>query len=84
MEHFDYLTVGRQAAIPEAALHELCDRVRSEFPHDELLYELHVLRACIAIRDGLSRLEDILASLPASPPGIPAAASHPEWRAGRS
>jgi hypothetical protein len=77
MEHFDYLTVARQAAIPEASLHELCERIRSEFPHDDLLYELHVLRACIAIRDGLSRIEDVLASLPASSHVGPGATSHP-------
>jgi hypothetical protein len=34
--------------------------VRIEFPTDDMLYELHVLRACMAIRDGYVSLEDAL------------------------
>lgn len=35
--------------------------MRREFPADEMMCELHVLRACMAIRDGLASLEDVLA-----------------------
>jgi len=34
--------------------------VRAEFPTDDMLYELHVLRACMAIRDGYVSLENAL------------------------
>jgi hypothetical protein len=34
--------------------------VRKEFPTDGMLYELHLLRACMAIRDGYVTLENAL------------------------
>ncbi|MBM3497916.1 MAG: hypothetical protein FJX74_04515 [Armatimonadetes bacterium] len=46
------ITPGQLAAIERA--------VRQEFPHDDMLYELHVLRACRAIRSGTCTVEQIL------------------------
>ena len=60
MRYFDYESVARAAGIPDGKLDELCRRVREEFPTDDMLYELHVLRACMAIRDGPITLEDAL------------------------
>ncbi|MBI5410534.1 MAG: hypothetical protein HZA21_00925 [Nitrospirae bacterium] len=60
MRHFDYETVAREAGIPDDKLKELCRLIRLEFPTDEMMCELHLLRACLAIRDGLVRLEDAL------------------------
>jgi hypothetical protein len=59
MHFFDYEKVAREAGIPSDALAELCRVMRAEFPRDEMMYELHVLRACLAIEDGIVRLEDV-------------------------
>ncbi len=60
MHFFDYERVGREAGIAPDMLAELCRLMRAEFPRDEMMYELHVLRACLAIKDGMVRLEDVL------------------------
>ena len=38
--------------------------IRKDFPADDMMYELHVLRACMAVRDGYAKIEDILPSTP--------------------
>ena len=38
----------------------LCKSIRREFPIDDMMYELHVLRACMAIKDGYIKLEDAI------------------------
>ena len=60
MRYFDYDPIARAAHIPPDKLQQLCALVREEFPRDEMMYELHVLRACAAIRDGRVPLEDVL------------------------
>lgn len=58
MSFFDFAQIAREAGIPQQRLQELCDAIRREFPGDDMMYELHVLRACMAIRDGRVPLED--------------------------
>lgn len=60
MRYFDYETVAREAQIPADKLARLLLLIRQEFPKDDLMYELHVLRACMAIRDGYLDLEEVL------------------------
>jgi ribosomal protein L22 len=60
MEYFDYRSVAEEARIPPDKLEAIAKMVRGEFPTDDMLYELHVLRACMAIRDGYVSLEDAL------------------------
>jgi len=60
MHYFDYEKMAREAGMPSEKLAELCRLMRREFPRDEMMYELHILRACMAIRDGHVRLEDAL------------------------
>jgi len=60
MRYFDYDNAAREAGIPPDKLVELCRSIRQDFPKDDMMYELHVLRACMAIRDGHVRLEDAL------------------------
>lgn len=60
MYYFDFEKVARQAGISAAQLKQLCEAMHREFPSDEMLRELHVLRACMAVRDGLISLEDAL------------------------
>ena len=62
MRYFDYETVAQDAGIAADALQELRRLIRKEFPHDEMMYELHLLRACRAIREGRLTLEDALQS----------------------
>lgn len=62
MKYFDFETCARKIGLSEQSLQELCKLVRREYPSDDMMYELHVLRACQAIRDGLVSLEEILAS----------------------
>lgn len=60
MKPFDYEKAAGEAEIPREKLEELCRTVRSEFPKDDMMYELHVLRACMAVRDGHVTLEQVL------------------------
>jgi hypothetical protein len=61
MEYFDYETMARDAGLNPEQLGLLANTVRGEFPSDLMLFELHMLRACRAIRDGSVKLEQILA-----------------------
>ena len=65
MEYFDYQTVATEAGIPADKLAELVRCIQAEFPHDPMMCELHILRACLAIRDGRITLTEALADLPA-------------------
>ncbi|MGD0694182.1 MAG: hypothetical protein ABSB82_04955 [Terriglobia bacterium] len=60
MHYFDYQSAAREAQIPQEKLDELSRMVRQEFPSDEMMYELHLLRACRAIRDGVLTVDDAL------------------------
>lgn len=60
MKYFDYETVAREAKIPSEKMKRLVQMMQEEFPNDSLMCELHVLRACMAIRDGQINIEDAL------------------------
>ena len=62
MEYFDYETVAKEAGIPPGKLNELRKIVRQEFPQDEMMYELHLLRACMAIQQGYLTIDEALRS----------------------
>ena len=34
--------------------------MRREFPRDDMMHELHALRACMAVRDGLVAVDELL------------------------
>ena len=42
---FDYLTFGKELNIPKEIIQEFEKEARDEFPFDDMLMELHVLRA---------------------------------------
>lgn len=65
MNYFDHVSVAHEAGLKSEELDALSTRVRTEFPADEMMYELHLLRACMAIRDGLITLEEALRIEPA-------------------
>jgi hypothetical protein len=60
MKYFDYETVAREAKIPPEKMKRLVHLMREEFPNDPLMRELHILRACMAIRDGHITLGEAL------------------------
>ncbi|MFH1741619.1 MAG: hypothetical protein ABIH23_21645 [bacterium] len=60
MRYFEYEKVAYEAGIPDDKLEKLCPLVRQEFPKDQMMYELHVLRACMAIKSGSVSLEQVL------------------------
>lgn len=60
MRYFDYEKVAREAKIPAEKMTALSRLVREEFPRDDMMYELHLLRVCMAIRDGHVSLEEAL------------------------
>ena len=57
---FDYQTAAARAGIPGSKLARLVALMRAEFPDDETMAELHVLRAILAVEQGAARLEEIL------------------------
>jgi len=57
---FDYTRLAAEAGIPADRLQELREMVDRDFPADEMMSELHVLRACMVVRDGLVSLDDVL------------------------
>ena len=60
MRYFDYEKAARDANIPVNKLDVLRRIVRAEFPRDEMMYELHLLRVCMAIKEGLVRIEEAI------------------------
>lgn len=60
MRYFYYEKVAEEANIPQNKLKELIEVIRQEFPSDEMMFELHLLRVCMAIRDHHINLDDAL------------------------
>jgi hypothetical protein len=71
MDYFDYEKIALEADLSTDHLAQICQHVRSEFPQDEMLYELHVLRICMSLRDGWVSLADLLQEIsPSKPVGV--------------
>ena len=62
MQSFALENVAGEAGIRGDDLKRLCEAARREFPRDETMFELHVLRACMAVRGGFVTLQDALRS----------------------
>jgi hypothetical protein len=60
MYYFDYEKVSQEARIPADKMEILRRMMREEFPKDEMMYELHLLRACMAIKEGLISIEEAI------------------------
>jgi hypothetical protein len=58
MHYFDYESCAREAGISDSDLSAIKELLRDEFPTDEMMWELHVLRACLAIMDGHITVQD--------------------------
>ena len=59
MHYFDYETLARESGISESDLEMIKEAMRAEFPTDDMMWELHVLRTCMAIRDGHATIKDV-------------------------
>ena len=62
MRYFDYEKTAKKAGIPSDKLEALRQIVRQEFPHDDMMYELHLLRACRAIQQGHVTIDQAIQS----------------------
>jgi hypothetical protein len=60
VRYFDYENAAREANVTPEKLEELRRLIRQEFPKDEMMFELHLLRTCMAIKNGVLTLEDAL------------------------
>lgn len=60
LKHFDYRKSARDAGISDDQLQLIERMFRADYPADDMLYELHVLRACNSVRDGLTTLDAVL------------------------
>lgn len=65
MRYFDYGAVARAAGLSGDDLAAVMEAIRRDFPADDMMWELHILRACTAIRDGYATLEDVTKRLAA-------------------
>jgi hypothetical protein len=65
VSYFAYETIAREANIPPDQLQELRQLVRREFPKDDMLYDLHLLRICMAIKQGFVTISEAIQAEPA-------------------
>lgn len=59
-EYFDYLAEAVAASIGSADLSSIVRVFEADYPNDVMLRELHILRACHAIREGRATLRQII------------------------
>ena len=45
IEYFNYHKVARELKVPKNILKDIEREIKTEFPSDKMMYELHVLRA---------------------------------------
>jgi len=57
---FDYKTAADRAGIARDKLERLAAIIRAEYPDDETMAELHILRAVLAVERGGASIEEIL------------------------
>lgn len=61
-EYFDYPPVAREARISEADLAAIEARVRKDYPTDQMMFELRMLRTCRAVQTGAATVAYALSS----------------------
>lgn len=68
-QYFDYVAAARKAGLAPAQLDTLARELRAaEEPIDDMLFELHLLRACHAIADGYATFDEVMAEFRKSRP----------------
>ena len=64
VDYFDYVSVADEAGIAPEQLAALEERARPDYPGDQMMFELRMLRTCNAIRRGKVSVESVLRSKP--------------------
>ncbi len=64
MRYFDYETAAREAGISSEKLARLVGLFSVDEPDDPMMVELHLLRVCMAIKEGKVSLDQVLAEAP--------------------
>lgn len=59
-EYFDYTRAASEAGLTPDLLRSLVRLFEADYPHDVMLRELHILRACNAILRGAVSIKDVL------------------------
>lgn len=59
-QYFDYPAVATAARIGESDLAAIEARVRADYPNDQMMFELRMLRTCTAIKSGAATVADAL------------------------
>ena len=62
MRYFEYEKVADEAKIPKDKLEKLTKMVRQEFPKDDMMFELHLLRACMSVQEGYLTIDEAIRS----------------------
>jgi hypothetical protein len=60
MKMFDLEKIKRESGLSTAELARLEEQIRREFEGDEMMFELHLIRAIKAIKEGRVSLEEAL------------------------
>jgi hypothetical protein len=60
MPFFDYDQVAAEAGITDDELEQICAHFRTEFPGDDMMADLHILRACNTVLEGAATVEQVL------------------------
>ena len=58
--YFDFQALAKEIGFTDPQLAQLCRAIRREFPKDDMLYELHVLRAVLAVKSRRITIEQAL------------------------
>jgi hypothetical protein len=59
-EYFDYISIAKKCNLSEDTIKQLEDLERKEFPRDQMMFELHMLRMIRSIDRGSVKPEEIL------------------------
>jgi hypothetical protein len=57
---FNYEAIAKRINLPENRLSEIGKIIRKDFPRDEMMFELHMLRVLMALERKDLTLEDLL------------------------
>ena len=57
---FNYEAIAKRINLPEERLSAIGKIIRKDFPRDEMMFELHMLRVLMALERKALTLEDLL------------------------
>lgn len=80
MSYFDTQSVAQEARISAKTAEKMIQRFRQEYPADAMMSELQLLRACVAIRDGLVPVEELLQARRSPEPYTVRCSCPAEWK----